>query len=166
MKAFILTLMLAATAVTLKGGDAAPDFKAISTNGSTISLSDFVGKQNLVLYFYPEDMTGGCTREACNFRDDLSKYTAANTAIVGVSMDDLEKHRKFTTKDNLNFPLLVDTAGVICKAYGVPTDEHWAERWTFLIGKDGKIIKVYTHVDPRSHSVEILKDLADHASSN
>ena len=166
MKTFILALMLTATAVTLKVGDSAPDFKAIATNGSTLSLSDYVGKQNLVLYFYPEDMTGGCTKEACTFRDDISKYTAKNTAIVGVSMDDLEMHRQFTAKDNLNFPLLVDTAGTICKAYGVPIHGHHVERWTFLIGKDGKIIKVYQQVDPRSHSAQILQDLADHTTSN
>jgi peroxiredoxin Q/BCP len=162
MKRFLMTIMIATAAVTLKAGDPAPDFKAVATDGKTISLSDYVGKQNLVLYFYPKDMTGGCTREACNFRDDLSKYTAANTAILGVSMDSREMHLQFTQKDSLTFPLLVDTSGAICKAYGVPYDGHYAHRWTFLIGKDGKIIKTYQDVDPRIHSTELLADIAAH----
>lgn len=158
-------MMIASAAVTLKAGDPAPDFKATATDGKTLMLSDYVGKQNLVLYFYPEDMTGGCTREACSFRDDLAKYTAVNTAIVGVSMDDREKHLQFTQKDSLTFPLLVDTSGAICAAYGVPVDGHHAHRWTFLIGKDGKIIKTYQHVDPRVHSAELLADIAAHSSN-
>ena len=144
-----------------QAGDKAPQFKAQATDGSWISLSDFKGKSNVVLYFYPEDMTGGCTKEACHFRDDLDKFKAANTVVLGVSMDSLEKHKQFTEKEKLNFPLLVDNTGTICKAYGVPVDDHWAARWTYLINKDGIIVKVYTKVHPLEHSAEILKDLAD-----
>ncbi len=158
-------MMIATAAVTLKAGDTAPAFTATATDGSTINLADYAGKQNVVLYFYPEDMTGGCTREACSFRDDLSKYAAANTAILGVSMDDQAKHRQFTQKDSLTFPLLVDTSGTICNAYGVPFSGHHAHRWTFLIGKDGKIVKTYHDVDPRIHSAELLADIASHASN-
>jgi peroxiredoxin Q/BCP len=150
------------TTAALEPGIQAPDFTAEATDGSHISLHDYKGKSNVVLYFYPEDMTGGCTREACHFRDDLDKYKAANTVVLGVSMDDREKHQKFTEKENLNFPLLVDKDGAICKAYNVPLeDEKYPERRTYLIGKDGKILKTYTHVDPRVHSAELLKDLSE-----
>ena len=154
--------MAVTTAVELHPGDKAPDFKAESTDGTHISLSQYLGKENVVLYFYPEDMTRGCTIEACKFRDDLPKFTAAHTAILGVSLDDRKKHQEFTEKDSLTFPLLVDTDSTICHAYGVPIDINWPRRWTFLIGKDGKIIKVYHTVDPRHHSDELLKDIAEH----
>ena len=144
----------------LQAGDKAPDFSAIATDGSTINLHDYAGKQNVVLYFYPEDMTSGCTIEAHHFRDDAAKYAAANTVVLGVSLDTREKHVQFTEKDSLNFPLLVDTSGAICKAYGVPVSGTQPHRWTYLIGKDGKIIKVYQKVDPRIHSKEILDELA------
>ena len=155
-------------AVDLKPGDKAPDFTAEATDGSHISLHDYLGKSNVVLYFYPEDMTSGCTVEACNFRDDISKYKAANTVVLGVSKDTREKHQQFTEKDHLNFPLLVDTSGAICEAYGVPVNGHQPKRWTFLIGKDGKILKVYQKVDARAHSAELLQDIASltHLSSN
>ena len=111
--------------------------------------------------FYPEDMTSGCTVEACNFRDDKSKFEALNTAILGVSMDPIEMHKEFTEKDHLNFPLLVDTTGTICRAYGVPTSEgRYPKRWTFLIDKNGKIAKIYQQVHAREHSAELLKDIA------
>lgn len=140
-------------------GDQAPAFSAVSTDGSVISLSDFIGKQNVVLYFYPEDMTGGCTKQAQCFRDDMPKYKAANTVVLGVSLDDQEKHKKFTEKENLNFPLLVDKDGAICKAYGVPVNDTWPERWTFLINKEGRIVKKYEKVNPTTNSADILKDL-------
>ena len=142
-------------------GDQAPAFSAVSTDGSIISLSDFIGKQNVVLYFYPEDMTGGCTKQAQCFRDDMPKYKAANTVVLGVSLDDQEKHKQFTEKENLNFPLLVDKDGAICKAYGVPVNDKWPERWTFLINKEGKIVKKYEKVDPRTDSQNLLKDLEE-----
>jgi thioredoxin-dependent peroxiredoxin len=89
-------------------------------------------------------------------------YKDAHTVILGVSTDSREMHEQFTKKDSLNFPLLVDTSRAICNAYGVPVaDNGHANRWTFLIGKDGKIAKVYHSVDPRSHSAELLKDIAE-----
>ena len=124
-------------------------------------MHDYKGKSYVVLYFYPEDMTTGCTIEACNFRDDHDKYKAANTVVFGVSMDPIEMHKQFTEKDRLNFPLLVDTERKIIDAYGVPVTDHWAKRWTFLIDKDGKIAKVYQKVDARIHSQELLKDISE-----
>jgi thioredoxin-dependent peroxiredoxin len=150
-----------ASNVDLKPGDIAPDFSAESTDGSRISLGQFKGKSNVVLYFYPEDMTSGCTIEAQKFRDDRDKFTAANTVILGVSLDDRAKHEAFTKKDNLNFPLLADTDRAICTAYGVPINGHQPKRWTFLIGKDGKIARTYHSVDPKIHSEQLLKDIAN-----
>lgn len=152
------------SAVNLQPGDPAPYFSAESTDGSQISLDQFKGKSNVVLYFYPEDMTGGCTVEAHHFRDDKAKYDQANTAILGVSLDDRAKHEAFTKKDNLNFPLLVDSDAAICNAYGVPIDwEHRQPyRWSFLIDKAGKIVQAYRNVDARIHSEEILRDIGAH----
>ncbi len=149
-----------AATVELKPGDTAPDFTAETTDGSRIALHDFKGKSSVVLYFYPEDMTPGCTIEAQRFRDDHRKYEDANTVVLGVSMDPREMHEEFTEKEHLNFPLLVDTNGEICRSYGVPVEDHWAKRWTFLIGKDGKILKAYHKVDARTHSGELLHDIA------
>lgn len=152
---FNLLLIALSFMVELKEGDNAPAFSAVATDGSTITLEQFKGK-NVILYFYPEDMTGGCTIEACNFRDDKAKFKALNTVILGVSLDDINKHKQFTEKDKLNFPLLVDEGGKICKAYGVPIeDEKWPERWTFLIDKNGKIAKIYHVVAVRAHSAEL-----------
>ena len=157
----LLFSLIMMTVVSLEVGQDAPKFKTGSTDGSIISLDDFKGKSNVVLYFYPEDMTSGCTVEACNFRDDKSKFEAINTVILGVSMDPIEMHKQFTEKDHLNFPLLLDTTGVICKAYGVPTSEdRYPKRWTFLIDKNGKIAKIYQQVHPREHSAELQKDIS------
>ena len=143
----------------LQPGDVAPNFKAQVTDGSWLELSSLKGK-NVILYFYPEDMTGGCTIEACNFRDDRTKFDELNTVILGVSMDSLEKHKQFTEKDRLNFPLVVDADGSICRAYGVPVDEgQYPHRWTFLIDKQGKIAKVYSTVKVREHSEQLQNDI-------
>jgi thioredoxin-dependent peroxiredoxin len=151
-----------ATNIELKAGDMAPNFSAGSTDGSQISLDQFKGKSNVVLYFYPEDMTSGCTIEARNFRDDKTKFDEVHTVILGVSLDDRAKHQAFTQKENLNFPLLVDSDATICNAYGVPIDwEHrQPHRWSFLIDKSGKIVQTYHKVDSRIHSEEILRDIA------
>ncbi|MDP4233928.1 MAG: peroxiredoxin [Bacteroidota bacterium] len=154
-----MTLSANVQPVVLAPGDTAPDFTAQITDGSHVSLHDYKGKSNVVLYFYPEDMTGGCTIEACNFRDDNAKYKAENTVVLGVSMDPIEMHKQFTEKDHLNFPLLVDTDRKIIDAYGVPVNGHHANRWSFLIGKDGKIAHVYHNVNARVHSEELLKDI-------
>src|ERR1017187_6682709 len=145
--------MAVTATVDLKPGDNAPSFTAESTDGSQISLSHYRGKSNVVLYFYPEDMTGGCTVEARKFRDDKSKYDEANTVILGVSLDDRAKHEAFTKKENLNFPLLVDSDATICNAYGVPIDwdRRHPHRWTFLIDSAGKIVHTYRNVDAKVH---------------
>jgi peroxiredoxin Q/BCP len=149
-------LLLSLFMADLKEGDVAPDFNAIATDGSHISLSTYKSKSNVILYFYPEDMTSGCTVEACNFRDDKTKFEALNTVILGVSLDSIAKHKEFTEKDRLNFPLLYDEGGKISAAYGVPLEENrYPARWTFLIDRNGRIAKIYHKVAVRQHSQEL-----------
>jgi thioredoxin-dependent peroxiredoxin len=158
---YLLAILLSITAVggkvTLQPGDKAPDFTAETTTGSHISLHQYLGKENVVLYFYPADLSKGCSIEACNFRDEHPQFAKAHTVVLGVSLDSREKHEQFAKEDKLNFPLLVDTDSTICRKYGVPIAfQKYAARWTFLIGKDGKIIDTYHNVDPRTHGVQLL----------
>jgi peroxiredoxin Q/BCP len=142
-------------------GSAAPDFTLSSQEGKQVSLKDFRG-QWVVLYFYPKDMTTGCTIEAHNFQADQDKYTAKKAAIVGVSVDSVDSHVQFCTKENLTFKLLSDpTHGVVDK-YGSLSQmgaNVMAARNTFIIDPKGVIRKVYTKVSPNPHSAEVLAAL-------
>ncbi len=150
----------------LKVGDKAPDFNLFASNGKQISLKDFKGKKRVVLYFYPKDDTPGCTIQACGFRDKLKPIEAKDAVVLGVSPDDNASHNKFIEKFKLPFPLLSDEDKTVCKAYGV-----WAKksmygkeymgvaRSTFVIGKDGKIEKIYEKVQPEGHNDEIIEFL-------
>ncbi|MFN8525434.1 MAG: thioredoxin-dependent thiol peroxidase [Chloroflexota bacterium] len=147
-------------------GDPAPDFSLPSTSGETISLSQFAGKQDVVLYFYPKDDTPGCTVEACSFNENLSALTARGVAVLGVSPDSVKAHQKFTTKFSLGFPLLADTDHTLAQSYGVWVEKSMygrkymgMERSTFLIGKDGAIKRVWRKVTPKSHVAEVLAAL-------
>jgi len=137
-------------------GSPAPEFSAKDELGNTVQLSDFKGKKNVVLYFYPKDDTPGCTIEACNFRDNLNQFQNANTQILGVSFDDAKSHQAFKEKFHLNFPLLVDSDRKIAQAYGV-SGEQYAARDTIVIDKEGKIKKVLRKVDPKTHSEQLLQ---------
>ncbi len=141
----------------LTKGDHAPDITATTTTGDTISLQDYAGKRNVILYFYPKDDTPGCTKESCEFRDMKSEFDAVETEIFGVSTDDQDSHTAFTSKFNLNFPLLVDQDEAICEAFGVPRTNSMAHRVTFLVGKDGKIAEVWEAVNPVGHSSEVME---------
>jgi peroxiredoxin Q/BCP len=144
----------------LTEGTKAPDISAVTTNGNTISLSDYMGRNNVVLFFYPEDDTSGCTYEACSFRDAKGDYDATDTVILGISTDDQASHQAFTSKYDLNYPLLVDTDRTICKAFDVPCDP-WAKRVTYLIDTDGMIAKVWEKVDVRVHTAEVLEAIGE-----
>jgi thioredoxin-dependent peroxiredoxin len=151
---------------TIKEGDPAPDFSLPSTSGEPISLSDFKGKQAVILYFYPKDSTPGCTMEACSFRDNLAAVQSHGAAVLGVSPDSVKSHASFTQKQNLNFPLLADTERELAQAYGVWVEKKQygrtfmgIERSTFLIDKDGKIKKIWRKVTPKSHVAEVLEAL-------
>ena len=143
-------------------GQVAPTFTLPSQDGSQISLDSFRGKW-VVLYFYPKDMTQGCTIEAHNFQRDLSKFEAANAVVVGVSVDTPDSHKQFCTKEGLTFRLLADPEHKVVDEYG--SLGHFgsmtiAQRNTFLIDPQGKIVKVWTKVDPSKHSEEVLAELA------
>jgi peroxiredoxin Q/BCP len=142
-------------------GTKAPAFTLQSQEGKTVSLNDFRGKW-VVLYFYPKDMTQGCTIEAHNFQRDQDQYTAKNAAIVGISADTVDSHQQFCTKENLTFKLLADPDKKIIDEYGsLAPNGSVAARNTFIIDPNGVIRKVYTKVNPNPHSTEVLQALSE-----
>jgi len=157
----ILVPRLLSHSATPSEGSNAPDFTLPSQEGATVSLKDYRGKW-VVLYFYPKDQTPGCTREAHNFQVDQSKYAEHNAVVLGVSVDSVDSHKKFCAKEGLNFKLLADTDHKVTDSYGSLTNlglVKFAARHTFLIDPNGKIVKVYTSVDPSKHSEEVLEEL-------
>lgn len=148
-------------------GEAAPDFRVETGDGKTIALSDFMGKKNVVLYFYPKDMTSGCTAESCAFRDAYAQVRKLGAEILGVSMDGPASHRKFAEKYDLPFPLLADTDKTVSNAYGVYKEKSlygrkfWGiERSTFLIDRDGRVLKAWRKVKVNGHDRQVLDALA------
>lgn len=154
------------TARAVDVGDKAPTFEAIDDQGKPWSSADHVGKGVLVVYFFPADLTGGCTKQACGFRDDMQTLTGKGVEVVGVSGDSVANHQLFKKVKNLNFTLLADEKGEIAKAFGVPLkagaifkfkapdgETHLlkrgvtASRWTFVIDKQGRIALKETKVD-------------------
>jgi peroxiredoxin Q/BCP len=164
----MLGLLLGACAFTMSAfdnmpqvGQKAPDFTLPSQDGSPISLSQFKGKW-VVLYFYPKDMTPGCTIEAHNFQRDISKYENSNAIIVGVSVDTADSHKEFCAQQGLTFKLLADHEKKVVEEYGSSMSYGGnviASRNTFLIDPEGKIRKVWVKVDPRMHSGDVLATL-------
>jgi len=139
-----------------KVGDRAPDFSVPASDGTTVHLKDYVGKGNIVLYFYPKDDTPGCTREACGIRDTFGEFKGLNAIVFGVSFDSVESHKKFIGKYKLPFVLLADTDKKIAEAYGVATDRSpVASRVTFVIDKQGKIAYVNPKVNPATNAAEL-----------
>jgi len=150
---------------TLQAGDKAPEFLRVDQNGNSISLSQFKGKR-VILYFYPKDNTPGCTKEACNLRDNYSELLSKGFVVLGVSADSEKAHQKFIEKFDLPFPLIADTDKKIIEAYGV-----WGEknmygrkymsifRTTFVINESGVIEKVFKKVDTSNHTAQIIKAL-------
>lgn len=140
-------------------GTTAPNFTLPSQENTNVSLSDYKGKW-VVLYFYPKDQTSGCTLEAHNFQRDLPKYDALNAVVLGVSLDTVESHKTFCTKDSLTFKLLADPDHKVIDAYGVPVKSfgpmHFAMRDTFLISPEGKVVKTWEVKDIQGHSDEVL----------
>ncbi|HEX3879390.1 MAG TPA: peroxiredoxin [Bryobacteraceae bacterium] len=139
-------------------GQTAPEFSLPSQDGSKVGLNDFKGKW-VVLYFYPKDMTQGCTIEAHNFQTDLPKYDADKAVIVGVSVDTTDSHKEFCAQQSLTFKLLSDTDKKVVDTYGSLSPNGVASRNTFLIDPSGKIVKVWTRVNPTGHSKEVLAAL-------
>ncbi|MBI1794905.1 MAG: thioredoxin-dependent thiol peroxidase [Chloroflexi bacterium] len=147
----------------IPAGIPAPDFELLDDQRLTHRLSDFRGRP-VILYFYPADDTPGCTKEACNFRDDYSAYEKAGVVILGVSPDSVESHIKFKKKFQLPFPLLADEGHKVCDLYGswgpkkfMGREYEGVLRTTFLIDAQGKIARVFENVRPAQHSVELLE---------
>lgn len=160
----VFTILLSATVFagdTPAVGSDAPGFNLQDQNSDWHSLEDYRG-QWLAVYFYPKDDTPGCTTEACNFRDNIYAFKAIDAAVVGISVDDVESHKKFSDKYKLPFTILADDDGDMSKAYGVLRDYKLlklASRQSFLINPEGKIAKHYEDVDPDEHTDEVLADI-------
>ncbi|MDX5474270.1 MAG: thioredoxin-dependent thiol peroxidase [Bacillaceae bacterium] len=149
--------------MTLKVGNKAPDFELQTENGETVKLSDYKGK-NVVLYFYPKDMTPGCTTQACDFRDKHQDFSELNTVILGVSPDPMEKHQKFIEKHGLPFSLLVDEDHKVAELYNVwklkknfGKEYMGIDRSTFIINKDGELVKEWRKVRVKDHVEDALQ---------
>ena len=145
----------------------APSFSLADQDGKMHTLEDYKGKW-IVLYFYPKDDTPGCTKEACNFRDGLQKFTDRNIQILGMSKDSVKSHKKFADKFHLNFPLLSDESTQTIQAYGAWGKKKFMGREydgilrnTYLINPEGEIVKEYLNVKPEQHANEILKDMEE-----
>jgi peroxiredoxin Q/BCP len=158
---FMQNVSPARAAELLKVGDKAPDFEVAASDGTTVRLKDYVGKGNIVLYFYPKDDTPGCTKEACGIRDEFSEFKQLDAIVFGVSFDSVESHKRFVEKYRLPFVLLSDTDKKVAKAYGVADDASThAQRVTFVIDRQGAVAYVNPQVNPTVHSAEIRRVLA------
>ncbi|WP_372714478.1 thioredoxin-dependent thiol peroxidase [Ilyobacter sp.] len=142
------------------------DFTLPGSNGENVSLSEFKGK-NIILYFYPRDNTPGCTREACEFKESYTKFENSNALVLGISKDTIKKHVNFIEKFQLPFILLSDAVGKVCEDYGVWKLKKMAgkeymgiERSTFLINKEGIILKEWRKVKVAGHVEEVLQFLS------
>lgn len=149
----------------LKNGDIAPDFTLLDSDGNTVSLSDFKGNK-VIIYFYPKDDTSGCTKEACNFRDNYSQLKEKNVVVIGISKDSVSSHVKFKNKYDLPFILLSDPNHQVIETYGAYGEKKMygrtymgTIRMTYLVSEEGLILKIYDKVKPDKHVEEILKDL-------
>lgn len=163
----------------LNVGDTAPEFEVQDDSGKTWASKDHFGHRIVVVYFYPADMTGGCTKQACAFRDDLSALTDAGVEVVGVSGDSVRNHQLFRKAHHLNFPLLADVDGKVAEAFGVPITREeksvkatiegveetlirkvTAKRWTFVVGLDGRIAAKNTMVNAAEDAKAVAEVIA------
>ena len=183
MKSIIVTIVLLVAFssnifsqenTALEVGDKAPKFKTLTDDGSTWNVKDYLGKKNIVVYFYPAAMTGGCTKQACAYRDFKTEIEGVNAVVVGVSGDNVDGLKLFKKAHDLNFPLLSDESGDIARAFGVPLRDggtitreiggqefelfrgNTASRWTFVIDKKGNIAYKNSQVDATKDTQEVL----------
>ena len=152
--------------VELAEGSDAPDFTMRDNHGKTIRLSDLEGNRDVVVYFYPEDFTSGCTTEATEFTRDYKEFRDAGIEIVGISPDDENSHEKFREKMGIPYPLVADTENEVSKKYGAYGLKSFmgrqymgVNRSTFIIDNKGKIVKIFKKVKPAGHSQEVLEAL-------
>jgi peroxiredoxin Q/BCP len=151
---------LAPLLLAISAGTPAPDFTAKNQDEKTVKLSDFKGKF-VLLFFYPKDETPGCTKEACEFRDNYTELKKLNTVVLGISRQDAGSHKKFIAKHSLPFDLLIDKNGEIAKSFGVGTMPivGFHKRMSVLIGPDGKVAQFYDDVDPTTHVPAVIADV-------
>ena len=161
---FAATILFSVTTVFAdmpKTGDTAPLFTGKDQDGKDFKLGDVVSKKIVLLYFYPKDFTGGCTTEACGFRDRMGDLQKDNVQVVGVSFDSAERHQQFAATNHLNFTLIADTDGRVADIYGVRmAGKEMAKRVSFLIGLDGKIVHVTDAGNPQIHFNEMKDAIA------
>ncbi|NHC43382.1 thioredoxin-dependent thiol peroxidase [Bacillus sp. MM2020_1] len=156
--------------MTVEIGMQVPNFELETNSGETVTLSKFKGT-NVVLYFYPKDMTPGCTTEACDFRDQIQQFTEVDAVILGVSPDPVERHQKFVEKYGLPFLLLADTGHQLAEAFGVwklkknfGKEYMGIERSTFIIDKEGNLVKEWRKVKVKGHVDEALTYIREQLS--
>lgn len=147
-------------------GKKAPEFALLDADGKTVAFKSLIGSNNLVLYFYPKDMTPGCTIEACSFRDNLAPIKKLGARVVGISGDSTDSHGKFIARHQLNFPLLADPGNKVCKLYGVYKMKSLygrqfmgIERTTFIIDSGGIVRRVFPKVRVNGHTEEVIEAL-------
>ena len=163
MAVLVTVAGFAYAAATPSLGAIAPEFRLQDQKGKWHQLKDYRGKW-VTLYFYPKDQTPGCTTQACEFRDNIFAFKEANAQILGISVDDVESHKKFAEKHGLPFPILADSTKETAKKYGALKSYfgmELARRDTFLINPEGRVVKHYVEVDPKGHSELVLKDLKE-----
>jgi len=167
MKRILLALLFTLISASVFAGEplmegtVAPAFNLQDQNGEWHTLEEYRGKW-LAIYFYPKDDTPGCTKEACNFRDNIYAFKAIDASVVGISVDDVESHKEFSDKYKLPFTILADSDHTTAEAYGVLKDYKLlklASRQTFLIDPEGNIAKHYADVSPDTHTEEVLADI-------
>lgn len=148
-------------------GKKAPNIKLLNQDGESVSIKDYLGQYTIV-YFYPKDLTPGCTTESCQFRDHLNDFKKLKVQVIGISCDTVASHKKFADKYELNFDLLADTEKEVVNAYGVWTEKSMygkkymgIQRDSFLIDPEGKIVKHYIKVKPQEHVQEVLQDIEE-----
>jgi thioredoxin-dependent peroxiredoxin len=151
----------------IESGSKAPDFELSDQDGNKVSLKSKRGK-NIILYFYPKDDTPGCTKEACNFRDELPDFQNLNAEVLGISADTVDSHKKFAQKYRLNFPLLSDSDKKVVNEYGVWREKNMygkkimgIERTTFIIDREGVIRKIFRKVKVDNHNQEVMEALTE-----
>lgn len=153
------------TMLKVKEGDTFPDIrlpatqlKSVLPDAKDVSVKDFAGKKNVVVFFYPRAMTPGCTKESCGFTDIIAKFGELDTVILGASNDKVDAQEKFTEKEKLKMPLLADSENKLIKTLGIENPKGTAaQRVTFVVNKEGKIVKIYNKVDPAKHPEEVLE---------
>jgi len=143
-------------------GSHVPEFKLVDQTGKLFDIKSVLGKENLVIYFYPKDGTSGCTKEACSFRDNLNEFKTSDAIIIGISGDNVESHKKFISDNHLNFTLLADEGNKVRKQFGVPSSMLGVVpgRVTYVVNKKGIVINIFNSLtQPEQHIVEALTAL-------